>query len=80
LPFALHSRVFELFVEESKRNLAPGFVLEKAAIAADTDAAQRDALAKHLTIGSKFSVAIESTAEFDTYIRELAAGTIWPDE
>ncbi|HEV3060279.1 MAG TPA: hypothetical protein VGY48_18695 [Vicinamibacterales bacterium] len=41
--FALHSRVFELFVEES-------------------------------------SVAIESTAEFETYIRELAAGTIWPDE
>ena len=47
---------------------------------ANTDEALREALAKHLPVGSAFTVVVEGSAHFDTYIREFAAGTIWPDE
>ena len=71
--------LFEQFCDVSKDTLRVGFSLKRAAVCVPRSDRLGSELAANMPSGQSFRIALQGTKEFDCYMNELVADTIWPD-
>ncbi len=79
LVFVFHQQgeLYEAFFGPSAENLRPGYTLKRAIVPVPRAERLGPELAAHMPGGQPFQIIVEGAEEFESLMKELAAGTIW---
>jgi hypothetical protein len=76
--FVEQKELCEIFIQESAQMLMPGFEIETAIVLVSHADRLAPELAARMPRGQRFGLIIQGSEDFNRYMEELAADSIWP--